>query len=72
MRYRNSIVYVQRQIDRLLRAFRVFARAYVDDIVIVSTTLEKHVQHLIEMFQILVKNNIFIKFIKTFIEYSIV
>lgn len=72
MNYQNSIVYVQRQIDRLLRAFRVFARVYVDDIVIVFATLEKHMKHLTQVFQVLMKNNIFIKLIKIFIEYSIV
>ncbi len=40
MGYKNSPAYVQRQIDRLLRAFRQFARAYVDDIVIFSRTAD--------------------------------
>ena len=72
MRYRNFIAYVQRQIDRLLRAFRSFVRAYVDDIVIAFATYENHVSHLQQIFQVLMKNNIFVKLIKTFIDYSIV
>ena len=72
MRYRNFIVYVQRQIDRLLRASRSFARAYVDDIVVAFATLEEHLSHLRQIVQILVDNNIFIKLIKAFIDYSIV
>lgn len=40
MGYKNSPPYVQRQTDNLLRAFRHFARAYVDDVVIFSKTFE--------------------------------
>ena len=36
MKYKNSLVYVQRQIDRLFRAYRKFVKTYVDDIVIFS------------------------------------
>ena len=36
MKYKNSFVYVQRQIDRLLRVYRKFVKTYVDDIVIFS------------------------------------
>ena len=69
MRYKNSSAYVQRQIDRLLRVFRRFARAYVNDIVIFSRIAKEHVTHLREIFFTLIQNNIFIKSIKTFIEY---
>ena len=72
MKYRNSIVYVQRQIDRLLRIFRSFARAYVDNIVIAFTTLKEHLEHLHQVFEMLIENNIFIKLIKIFVEYSTV
>lgn len=51
MGYRNSPAYVQRMIDRILRPFRAFARAYVDDIVIYSNSLEELVDHLHQVFQ---------------------
>ena len=70
--YKNSSIYVQRQINRLFRAFRYFARIYVDDIIIFSKTKKKHETHLREIFVVLTKNNIFIKFTKTFFDYSLI
>lgn len=69
MGYKNSPAYVQRQIDRLLRRFRRFARAYVDDIVIFSKTAEEHAQHLRSVFAMLQHNNISIKPSKAFLGY---
>ena len=42
--HRESFRYVQRQIDHILREFRKFARAYVDDIVVFSRSLEDHIR----------------------------
>jgi hypothetical protein len=42
----NSIPYVQRQLDLLLKDFADFCRAYLDDIVVASDTFELHIQHL--------------------------
>ena len=58
MGFRNSPAYVQRMIDRILRPFRAFCRAYVDDIVIFSTSLEEHLRHLNLVFQALTDMNI--------------
>lgn len=44
MGYRNSQAYVQRQIDRLLYEYRHFAKAYVDDVVVFSQSLEEHLR----------------------------
>jgi hypothetical protein len=40
--FKNSVSYVQRQINRILRPVRHFARAYIDDVVVFSKTLEEH------------------------------
>ena len=72
MRYKNFSIYVQRQIDRLLRRFRRFARVYINDIVIFFKIVEKHVLHFRAIFDIFQQNNIFIKFIKAFLKYSFV
>ena len=72
MKYKNFSAYVQRQINRLLRRFRRFARIYVNDIVIFSKTIEKHVVYLRSIFDMLQHNNIFIKFNKVFLNYSFV
>ena len=69
MSYKNSSIYVQRQIDRFFRFYRTFAKTYVDDIVIYSSILQKHFAHLTKIFDMLRVNNIFIKFEKTFIDY---
>lgn len=53
MGFKNSPAYVQRKIDAILRVYRAFARAYVDDIVVFSKTLEEHLTHLSEVFQLL-------------------
>ena len=69
MNYKNSSIYVQRQIDRFLRSYRAFAKTYVNDIVIHFSILQKHFAHLTKIFDMLRINNIFIKFEKTFIDY---
>ena len=69
MKYKNSSTYVQRQIDRLLREQRKYARTYVNDIVIFFNIKKKHEVHLRFVFAILKTNNIFIKFTKTFLNY---
>lgn len=70
MRFRNFSIYVQRQIDRIFRSNQIIAKAYVDDIIIFSKTLQKHLTHLQKMFDILKFNNISIKLFKSFIDYS--
>ena len=46
MGYKGSPPYVQRQTDKLLRPFKDFAKAYVDDIIVFSHSLEEHLEHL--------------------------
>lgn len=69
MRYRNFSIYVQKQIDRILRSFN-FARAYIDDIVISFEIFENHLLHFREIFQVLIENNFFINSRKLFLNYS--
>ena len=69
MGYKGSPAYVQRQIDRLLRAHRDFAKAFIDDVVIHSATLEDHIQHLRVIFGLFAKHNISINPRKAFIGY---
>ena len=70
MNYRNSSIYVQRQIDRILRLCRIFARVYIDDVVVFSKFLNDHILHLKSIFELMFRNNIFINSVKAFIEYS--
>ena len=70
--YKNSSIYVQKQIDRFFRIYQKFVKIYIDDIIIFSRILEKHVTYLRQIFDKFVQFNIFIKFIKTFIDYLFV
>ena len=67
MGFRNSPAYVQRQIDRILRPYSSFARAYIDDMVISSRTLEEHINHLHVIFGLCRRKRISIKPSKAFI-----
>ncbi|RMJ21267.1 Integrase core domain-containing protein, partial [Aspergillus sp. HF37] len=69
MGYVNSVAYVQRQIDQILRRFRDYCRAYIDDIVIASKTFEDHLFHLDQIFACLESYNVAIAPHKSFIGY---
>lgn len=56
-------------IDRILRLFRRFCRAYVDDIVIFSSSLEEHLTHLKLVFGALDKMNIHLSLRKSILGY---
>ena len=67
MGYCNSVQYVQRQLDGILRDCRTFARAYIDDIVIWSETLEDHEEFLRRVMALLDGRRISISPKKTYI-----
>ena len=72
MSYRNFSSYVQRQIDRMLRSHKHFAKIYIDDIVVFSKSFNEHFNHFREIFAIFFENNIFINSKKAYIDYSFV
>ena len=53
MGFRNLLIYVQRQIDNLLRLYRKYTKTYINNVVIYSLILEKHIEHLDLIFTIL-------------------
>lgn len=67
MGYKGSVAYVQRQIERILRKQRAFARAYVDDIIVFSKTLAEHIVYLTSVFKALTTAGISINLDKAFI-----
>ena len=69
MKYKNLSIYVQKQINCILRKYRGYIQMYVDDIIIFFKFLQKHVIHLIEIFDALNANNIIIKFENAFLNY---
>ncbi len=46
-----------------------FAKAYIDDVVVFSKTLEDHLEHLDKVFVLFQKMNITLKAVKTYLEY---
>ena len=72
MKFRNNSTYVQRQINIILRDFRDFVRVYVNDIVMFNKSFEKHIEHLIKIFEFFRKMNMILKFNKIYLEYFIV
>ena len=52
MGHKGSPPHVQRQTDKLLRPYKDFAKAYVDDMVVFSKTLKEHLNHLHQIFSL--------------------
>jgi len=72
MGYRNSSAYVQRMINRILWRQRAYARAYIDNIVIFSNTLEEHLKHLHNVFVTLKRMRICLASEKSFLTYPFI
>ncbi len=70
MNFKNSSAYAQRRIDIILRDIKQFCRAFIDDIIIFSNILKKHVEHLFTMFQRLFDHDIKLNSCKTFLSFS--
>ena len=56
--------------DNYLREYRGFVKNYINDIVMFSKNLKKHLQHLQKILNLLRKMNIILKSLKTFLNYS--
>lgn len=69
MGFKNSLPYVRRQINNLLRPHHQYAKAYVNDIVIFSKTLEEHLHHLRTIFQLLNSKGVTLSPKKSFLGY---
>lgn len=72
MGFKNTPPYVQRQIDNILREFKDFCRAYIDDIVIFSKTLDEHIEHLHKVFELFNRLHISLSPTKSFLGYPTV
>ena len=70
MSYKESSSYVQRQTDKMLRSYKHFAKAFIDDIVIFFKTLSKHLEHLRIIFRLIRNKRISIVLKKFFLRYS--
>ena len=69
MNCKNSIVYVQRQMNILLKQFQAFVKIYIDDIMIRFELLIECIYYLRELFDLFLKKNVDFNFIKVFLDY---
>ncbi len=69
MGYINSVAYVQREIDNILRNVRDWTKAYIDDIICGGTSLEDFLRKLRILFEIFLHYNISIKPTKSYLNY---
>ena len=69
MGYKGSPPYVQRQTDAMLRPFKEFAKAFVDDIIIFSRTLSDHINHLTRVFNLFRVRRVSLSPTKSYIGY---
>lgn len=69
MGYINSVAYIQREIDNILRDVQSWARAYVDDIVCGARSLPDLLNKLRTLFEIFLYYNISIKPTKSYLNY---
>ena len=60
---------MQRQTNTILRPFKDFAKAFVDDIIIFSRTLVEHLSHLRYIFELFRRRRVSLSLIKLFISY---
>ncbi len=70
MSFENSSFYVQRQTNLMLKDFRSFVRAYINDIMIFFKILDEHLNHLRQIFKRLQNYNVTLNSKKVFLEYS--
>jgi hypothetical protein len=70
MNYKNSSSYVQRQTNLMLKNLRDFVKAYMNDIIIFSKSLNDHLHHLRQMFERLWHYNVALNSEKAFLKYS--
>ncbi len=68
IRHRNTNVYVQREINNILREYS-WVKTYIDDVIVFNKTLKEHLEHLNHLFALFEKLNITLKTKKTYLEY---
>ncbi len=57
--------------NNLLRKYS-FAKAYIDDVIVFSKTLNDHLEHFEKIFVLFQKMNITLKIVKIYLEYFII
>ena len=72
MKFKNSSIYIQRKINVILQVYCVFVKVYINNIVMFSKILKKHLTHLYKIFKLLDLFDIRFSSKKLYLKYSIV
>ena len=70
IKFKNSSVYVQKQIDFMLKDFREFAKIYINDIVFFFIFLNQYIKYFNKKFQRFSKYDVILNLKKKIFEYS--
>ena len=69
MGYHGSAAYAQQRINIILKGYEAYAKAYIDDIAIFSSTLEQHIRHFRAIFQLFAAYNVALNPHKAYLGY---
>jgi hypothetical protein len=69
IKYKDSLLYAQRMMNRILRPHKAYIKAYIDNIIIFFKTFEDHIEHLDKIFELFDKIGIILKNFKVFLDY---
>ena len=69
MKFKNSILYVQKKLDGFLRLYRHFAKCYIDNIIIFFRSAKEHFQYLKTIFALFARFKIILKSKKSYLNY---
>ena len=72
MNYKSSSSYVQRQTNKLLRSYKNYVKAYMNDIIVHFSILQNHLIHLHILFEMFRVKRISLTITKIFLTYSFV
>ena len=68
MKWKNFFVYVQKKMNEIFKNYS-YARAYIDDVIVFSSSFKKHLQYFSSIFAFFQQWNITFKIFKTYFEY---
>ena len=72
IKFKNSPVYIQRKINTILSVYQIFVCVYINNVIIFSRTLKKHLIYLHTIFTLFEFFNITLSLKKFFFNYFIV
>ena len=72
MKFKGSPLYIQRQTNQMLQSHREFFRAYMNNIIIFSKTLNEHVKHFRKIFQLFQKRRVNLASTKFYLRYPFI